>query len=99
MEESSEIENKQILNQNIGVKLQEMSKILTISPSPHIHSKSSVSKIMLSVIIALIPALAWSFFVFGLPAVLTTLVSVIACVGFEWLIQKFLLKIKTLLMF
>ena len=94
MEPSSEIENKQILNQNIGVKLQEMSKILTISPSPHIHSKSSVSKIMLSVIIALIPALAWSFFVFGLPAVLTTLVSIIACVGFEWLIQKFLLKIK-----
>jgi Na+-translocating ferredoxin:NAD+ oxidoreductase subunit D len=71
-----------------------MSKILTISPSPHIHHESSVSKIMLSVILALIPALIWSFFVFGLPAVLTTLASVIACVGFEWLIQKFLLKVK-----
>ena len=71
-----------------------MSKILTISPSPHIHQESSVSKIMQSVIIALIPALIWSFFVFGLPAVLTTLVSVIACVGFEWLIKKYLLKVN-----
>jgi electron transport complex protein RnfD len=49
---------------------------------------------MQSVIIALIPALIWSFFVFGLPAVLTTLVSVIACVGFEWLIKKYLLKVN-----
>jgi electron transport complex protein RnfD len=47
---------------------------------------------MYSVIFALAPALIWSFITFGLPAVLVTLVSVVACVIFEWLIQKFLMK-------
>lgn len=67
---------------------------MTISPSPHIHEGSSVKKIMYSVIIALIPALLWSFFVFGLPAVLVTLISVASCVLFEWVIQKYLIKGK-----
>ncbi len=71
-----------------------MSNLLTISPSPHIHEGSSVKKIMYSVIIALIPALLWSFFVFGLPAVLVTLISVASCVLFEWVIQKYLIKGK-----
>lgn len=71
-----------------------MSNLLTISPSPHIHEGSSVKKIMYSVIIALIPALLWSFFVFGLPAVLVTMISVAACVIFEWLIQKYIIKGK-----
>ncbi|MGF7140014.1 RnfABCDGE type electron transport complex subunit D [Roseimarinus sediminis] len=69
-----------------------MNKFLTITPSPHIHQGDSVNKIMYSVIFALAPALIWSFITFGLPAVLVTLVSVVACVIFEWLIQKFLMK-------
>ncbi|MBN2805182.1 MAG: RnfABCDGE type electron transport complex subunit D [Prolixibacteraceae bacterium] len=69
-----------------------MSKLLTITPSPHIHQGDSVDKIMYRVIFALIPALAWSFFVFGLSAVMVTLTAVLACVIFEWLIQKFMLK-------
>ncbi len=70
-----------------------MNKLLTISPSPHLHDGSSVKKIMYSVIIALAPALLWSFFVFGFPAVFVTLVSVASCVLFEWLIQKYILKV------
>lgn len=70
-----------------------MNKLLTISPSPHLHDGSSVKKIMYSVVIALAPALIWSFFVFGLSAVLVTLVSVASCVLFEWLIQKYILKV------
>ena len=69
-----------------------MSKLLTISPSPHIHSEDSVNKIMYRVIIALLPALAWSIFMFGADAVRVTLTSVIACIGFEYLIQKFILR-------
>lgn len=69
-----------------------MNKFLTITPSPHLHQGDSVNKIMYSVIFALAPALIWSFITFGLPAVLVTLVSVVACVIFEWLIQKFLMK-------
>lgn len=71
-----------------------MDKLLTITPSPHIKQGDSVNKIMYSVIFALIPALAWSFFVFGLPAVLITLTSVLSCVLVEWLIQKFIMKVE-----
>lgn len=70
-----------------------MNKLLTISPSPHIKHGDSVNRIMYSVIFALLPALIWSFVVFGLPAVITTLTSVVACVVIEWLIQKYILKI------
>ena len=69
-----------------------MSKLLTVTPSPHIHKGDSTPKIMYTVVLALVPALAWSFFVFGLPAVVTTLVAVIASVLFEFLIQKYIMK-------
>lgn len=69
-----------------------MSKLLTISPSPHVHTADSVNKIMYRVILALVPALVWSVFVFGLDAVRVALLSVAACVAFEYLIQKFIIK-------
>jgi electron transport complex protein RnfD len=71
-----------------------MSKLFTISPSPHIHSGDSVNKIMYSVILALAPAFIWSVVVFGLDSVRVTLLAVTACMAFEWLIQKFILKVK-----
>jgi electron transport complex protein RnfD len=69
-----------------------MSKLLTITPSPHMHQGDSVNKIMYSVIFALLPALIWSFIVFGLSAVAVTLTAVVACIVIEWVIQKFLIK-------
>lgn len=63
-----------------------------ISPSPHIHSGDSVSKNMYGVLIALMPALLVSLYFFGLGALIVTLVSIISCVLFEFLIQKFLFK-------
>jgi electron transport complex protein RnfD len=71
-----------------------MSSLLTISPSPHIHSGDSTKKIMYRVVYAMIPALLWSVFVFGLDALRVTLIAVAACIAFEYLIQKYLLKIK-----
>ena len=47
---------------------------------------------MYVVIIALIPALLASFFFFGLGAVVVTLASILSCVAFEYLIQKFIMK-------
>ncbi len=47
---------------------------------------------MYGVIIALIPALLVSFFYFGLGSVIVCCTSVLACVFFEWAINKFLLK-------
>jgi Na+-translocating ferredoxin:NAD+ oxidoreductase subunit D len=69
-----------------------MNKILTVTPSPHIHQGDSVNKIMRRVIFALIPALVWSFVVFGLASIVVTLTAVVACMGFEYAIQKWLLK-------
>lgn len=69
-----------------------MSKLLTISPSPHIHSGDSVNKIMYSVILALLPAFIWSVMMFGLDSVRVTLLAVAACVAFEYLIQKYILQ-------
>lgn len=68
---------------------------LIISPSPHIHGGDSISKNMYAVVVALIPAMAVSLYVFGLGALVTILVAVVSCVAFEHLIDKFLLKVPT----
>jgi electron transport complex protein RnfD len=72
-----------------------MENKLIISPSPHIHSGDSISKNMYGVLIALIPALLVSLYYFGLGALIVTAVSVVSCVLFEYLIQRFLLKQET----
>jgi electron transport complex protein RnfD len=69
--------------------------LLTVSGSPHVHDKGNVSKIMLFVVIAMLPAFAVSAYMFGFGAVKIFAVSIIACILFEWLIQKFLLKGKS----
>ena len=57
---------------------------LTISSSPHIHSKMTTQTIMRDVLIALAPALLGSVYFFGFRALMVTLISVAACVFFEW---------------
>ena len=57
---------------------------LTISSSPHAHSPVTTQTIMRDVLIALAPALVGSVCFFGFRALLVTLVSVAACVFFEW---------------
>ena len=70
-----------------------MSSLLTISPSPHAKGKDTVKSLMGGVLLALAPAFLCSLYFFGLGALITTLVSVVSCVLFEWLITKFILKI------
>ena len=67
---------------------------MTVSPSPHVHADDSVKKIMYRVVLAMVPALIWSVVVFGLDALRVALIAVIASVGFEYLIQRFIMKIK-----
>jgi Na+-translocating ferredoxin:NAD+ oxidoreductase subunit D len=71
-----------------------MSNLLTVSPSPHVHADDSVKKIMYRVVLAMVPALIWSVVVFGLDALRVALIAVIASVGFEYLIQRYIMKIK-----
>lgn len=69
-----------------------MENKLIISPSPHIHGGDSISKNMYGVLIALLPAFLVSLYFFGLGALIVTITSVVSCLLFEYLIQKFLIK-------
>jgi len=50
---------------------------------------------MYGVILSLFPALAVSIFYFGIGMIIVTSVSIASCILFEYLIQKFILKVKT----
>ena len=56
---------------------------LTVSSSPHVHQDVTTKTIMRDVLIALAPALVFSVVNFGVRALLVTMVSVVACYGFE----------------
>jgi electron transport complex protein RnfD len=69
-----------------------MNKLITVAPSPHVHSGQSVEKLMYGVVLALVPALLVSIYFYGIGAIAVTAISIAACVVFEYLIQKFILK-------
>ncbi|MGN1111030.1 MAG: RnfABCDGE type electron transport complex subunit D, partial [Oscillospiraceae bacterium] len=61
---------------------------LFVEASPHIRSAWTTQKVMLNVIIALCPALVASVVIFGLKALLLTVICCTACVLFEFLFDK-----------
>ena len=65
-----------------------MDHFKTVSSSPHIRSNVTTASIMRDVCIALLPALVCSVIYFGVRAAFITALSVIFCVGFEFLWQK-----------
>ncbi len=70
-------------------------KQLIVAPAPHAHSGDTVRKNMLLVILALMPAYVVSVIEFGFGALITAAISVAACMLFEWLITRFMLKEPT----
>lgn len=64
----------------------------TISPSPHIHGGDSIEKINVGINAMSTPYMFFSIVFFGLGAILVTLTSVVACLVFEYVIQKYLMK-------
>lgn len=68
---------------------------LIVSYAPHIRGKENVSRIMLDVIIALIPAFIGGIYFFGLRALTVTLTSCAFCVLFEYLWNIFTGNKKT----
>ena len=67
-------------------------KKMIVSLSPHAHGTDSVERNMYGVVIALLPALLVSFFIFGIGSAIVCATSVAACVLFEWAINKYLMK-------
>ncbi|MFR9297034.1 MAG: RnfABCDGE type electron transport complex subunit D [Aedoeadaptatus pacaensis] len=56
--------------------------------APHIRSNDSVTKIMRDVLIALAPAVVGSVYFFGMQALIIYLISLVCCVGSEFIFQK-----------
>jgi len=71
-----------------------MNNILNVSPSPHQQSPETTRKLMYGVVIALLPALAASIYYFGVGAIIVTLTSVLSCVVVEYVVSKYILKVK-----
>ncbi len=69
--------------------------LLKISGSPHVHSDESTKKIMWRVNLALVPMLLTGIAYFGLNALLISIVSVACCCLFQWLIEKFIMKVPS----
>ena len=63
-------------------------KLLTVSANPHVRDNSSTTAIMRDVIIALVPALIAAIVIFGVQALLVTLVCVVAAVLAEFIWEK-----------
>ena len=73
-----------------------MQGMLTVSASPHKRTADTTRGIMLDVILALVPALILSVVLFGPRALLVTVVSVAACVLFEFLARKVMKRNTTI---
>ena len=65
-----------------------------VASAPHVHGPLSTTRLMGDVIIALLPALAVSVYVYGWGVLAITATSIGCCVLFEALIQKFLVHGK-----
>ena len=66
-----------------------------VSSSPHLHAGTSTRMIMLDVIIAMIPALIASIWLFGWRSLWVVLVSVASCVASEYLSRLVLRRPQT----
>ena len=62
-----------------------LDKKLLVSASPHDHSKDTVTRIMLDVVIALVPSLIAATFLFGFRTLVVSAVSVGTCVLAEYI--------------
>lgn len=60
----------------------------TLSSSPHLTQEDDVNKIMNTVILALVPAIAFSVYHFGWDSLMTIVIAAASCLGTEYLIKK-----------
>jgi electron transport complex protein RnfD len=67
---------------------------LLVSLSPHEKGELEIEKIMWGVVIALVPAFATSVIFYGLEALRVVLLTILFCIGSEYALQKFVLKVK-----
>ncbi len=61
---------------------------LKVSNAPFVRSKDSIESVMYNVAFALAPATVMSVYLFGMRALVLTVVCIISCIAFEWLMDK-----------
>ena len=71
-----------------------MDNLITISPSPHAQTPTTVSRLMLHVIIALVPAVLFALYYFGIGAAIVIATSIVGCIAAEYLITRYMLGRK-----
>lgn len=71
--------------------------LLTVSQSPHIYTRRSVSSCMWHVVVALLPALLCSLYFFGIGALIVVFTSILGCMAFEYSITRWMLGKKSTL--
>lgn len=76
--------------------MSEQKRMIGVASSPHVSSKVGTCSLMLDVLIALVPALLMAMYFFGPRALTMTLVSMVACGGFEFGYNKLVGKTNTL---
>ncbi len=69
---------------------------LQVSSSPHIRDTATSSALMRDVALALVPAVIASGILFGLRSIVVILVSVLSCMGFEYLSRRIMKRDNTL---
>ena len=71
-------------------------KLLVVSPSPHVRSAATVTRIMFDVIIACVPSLIAAVILFGYRVLAITAVAVGTCMLSEWVCRKVMKRHNTL---
>lgn len=71
-----------------------MNNLITISPSPHAQTSTTVKRLMMHVIIALVPAVLVALYYFGIGAAIVITSSIAGCVAVEYLITRYMLGQK-----
>lgn len=70
---------------------------LIVSSAPHIVSDEDTGKLMGAVLLALLPALAASVYIFGTAALALCVISVVCSMAFEWLYNYLMKKPQTVM--
>ena len=61
---------------------------LKVSNAPFVRSKDSIESVMYNVALALAPATVMSVYLFGMRALVLTVVCILSSIAFEWLMDK-----------
>ena len=68
---------------------------LIVSSAPHIVTDADTTKLMGTVILALVPSLVASTYIFGFRVILLTAICMAASVGFEWIYNQIMHRKQT----